>query len=1152
MPGISVLPSPPSGIPPSSQALASTSKSAAAGPVPGGSGGPREDDPVSEIKKHAQDAVIKETRGASAISLLRSARTQTQKGKDHEARGELKEALSAYAKATALALRTIEHKDLLEEKKDKGGVLHDYKDLPHKIRAVEEKLRAIELASTRRSNDNGDGFKSLKDRIRSLEASGLNLPTGRSSAPSKPAPTPPTSPKRLSVQNTANSFASISSPPLKPTTPSSNAPLTFASQSHAFVSPASLGPPSPASSPSSSPLIPTNGFSISEFSTNFPSIDELDESFGVPSLPTGISNGSAGSHRDQRTGDSKVSPSFSIKNLPLSIERPSSTPIPPTVNTFTSRPASPSKPPIPRKPSNLSINNTPSTRASPIDIPKSNSTTPRELRSYLHERKVLLIDVRNQSDFEREHIKASAIVCIEPIILQRANVTADTIDDALNVSAGVQLSCFRMREKFDLVVMYDHSSTSFGRGSPLYVLYEAIFVTYTGPKTLKRPPMMLVGGIEAWRRDFGAAELTSGSSPSEALASTSLTASTSLPISKTPSSNGIGSPPLASSSSNPPAFDSRTLYRSRADTHSGASPSISGSIPPTIQEHRSHYSLDQSAGHMRSPAESSTNGMASQMPLSRRPAMKQPMSTTTNNVSSPRLDPATKAHSDQIVSPSPTLSYSTSNGGPISYPQYPRSAIGPGSSTFVSAQNGTDIASPPQASIPAMTRRRSDFVDQSQEALMNLPSRQIDYPELVASQSIRPPPAAASPALERQASRPWLNQRPSFSLIPAIGPPRISSQYPVVFWGDDKVGVSGLKNLGNTCYANAPLQCLSATIPFAQFFKDTRWKNAINMHNSMGSKGVLSAAFAALVHQMWSSESQLIPSEFMRAIRAINEQYKGSDQHDSQEFLSFLLDGIHEDLNRILKRENYTRTPEQEAELERLPPQIASEQEWQAWRLRNDSIIVDYFQGQLRNQVKCLTCGQTSTTYNTFSILSLPVPHARAGGKAHLKQCLDAFFNSETLEKDDAWDCPRCKTKRSASKSLMLARLPPVLVIHMKRFEAHGRFSDKIDTFVDFPVKGLDLTSYMPPPLPMGADKSQLNGAPMSPDDPRTQLPPYRYDLYGVTNHFGNLSSGHYTASISSGGRWYYCDDSVTKELADSRQVVSQKAYVLFYKRVKA
>jgi len=107
-------------------------------------------------------------------------------------------------------------------------------------------------------------------------------------------------------------------------------------------------------------------------------------------------------------------------------------------------------------------------------------------------------------------------------------------------------------------------------------------------------------------------------------------------------------------------------------------------------------------------------------------------------------------------------------------------------------------------------------------------------------------------------------------------------------------------------------------------------------------------------------------------------------------------------------------------------------------------------------------------------------------------------------------DCPKCKTKRRTSKKLSLARLPPVLLIHLKRFEANGRFSDKVDTFVEFPMKLLDMTDYMPPPLPPGADKSELNGGlPMSLDDPRTQLPPYRYDLYGVTNHYGNLTSGH-------------------------------------------
>lgn len=80
-----------------------------------------------------------------------------------------------------------------------------------------------------------------------------------------------------------------------------------------------------------------------------------------------------------------------------------------------------------------------------------------------------------------------------------------------------------------------------------------------------------------------------------------------------------------------------------------------------------------------------------------------------------------------------------------------------------------------------------------------------------------------------------------------------------------------------------------------------------------------------------------------------------------------------------------------------------------------------------------------------------------------------------------------------------------MLLIHLKRFSAKGPFTDKIETFVEFPLKGLDLTNYMPPPLPPGVSGvSQL-----SPDDPRCQLPPYRYDLYGVTNHFGTLSTGH-------------------------------------------
>jgi ubiquitin carboxyl-terminal hydrolase 8 len=153
-------------------------------------------------------------------------------------------------------------------------------------------------------------------------------------------------------------------------------------------------------------------------------------------------------------------------------------------------------------------------------------------------------------------------------------------------------------------------------------------------------------------------------------------------------------------------------------------------------------------------------------------------------------------------------------------------------------------------------------------------------------------------------------------------------------------------------------------------------------------------------------------------------QFSGSDQHDSQEFLSFLLDGLHEDLNRVLYRPPPQQdSPEREAALEAMPHQIASAQEWKNYRMRNDSIVVDYFQGQFRNRLQCLHCGkvcecehlsnfrpftdnsflQTSTTYNSFMYLSLPIPTGRGITKVSLQMCLDAFVKEEIMEKSDAW-----------------------------------------------------------------------------------------------------------------------------------------------------
>lgn len=202
---------------------------------------------------------------------------------------------------------------------------------------------------------------------------------------------------------------------------------------------------------------------------------------------------------------------------------------------------------------------------------------------------------------------------------------------------------------------------------------------------------------------------------------------------------------------------------------------------------------------------------------------------------------------------------------------------------------------------------------------------------------------------------------------------------------------------------------------------DGRWKTAVNYLNTMGTKGQLTQSFAQILHDLWHQESPVItPYSFrvsstfslvivIRALMKIGkksicthaQQFAGSEQHDSQEFLNFLLDGLHEDLNRILNKEPIVRTPEREAELEKLPQQIASQQEWNLYRTRDDSIVVDFFQGQFRNRMECMTCRKTSTTYNSFMYLTLPIPSAK--NKISLQQCLDAFVQEEVMEKEDAW-----------------------------------------------------------------------------------------------------------------------------------------------------
>ncbi|XP_022765626.1 ubiquitin carboxyl-terminal hydrolase 5 isoform X4 [Durio zibethinus] len=149
-----------------------------------------------------------------------------------------------------------------------------------------------------------------------------------------------------------------------------------------------------------------------------------------------------------------------------------------------------------------------------------------------------------------------------------------------------------------------------------------------------------------------------------------------------------------------------------------------------------------------------------------------------------------------------------------------------------------------------------------------------------------------------------------------------------------------------------------------------------------------------------------------------------------------------------------------------------------------------------------------------------------------LYTCLEAFLREEPLVPEDMWYCPQCKEQRQASKKLDLWRLPEVLVIHLKRFSYIRSMKHKLETFVNFPIHDFDLTNYV-------ADKRSS----------RSQL----YELYALTNHYGGMGSGHYTAHIKllDENRWYNFDDSHISPI-NEEDVKSAAAYVLFYRRVKS
>ncbi|CAK9301902.1 unnamed protein product [Gordionus sp. m RMFG-2023] len=186
-------------------------------------------------------------------------------------------------------------------------------------------------------------------------------------------------------------------------------------------------------------------------------------------------------------------------------------------------------------------------------------------------------------------------------------------------------------------------------------------------------------------------------------------------------------------------------------------------------------------------------------------------------------------------------------------------------------------------------------------------------------------------------------------------------------------GLSGLVNLGNTCFMNSALQCLSNVPPLTEYFVSKKFLQDINANNPLGMKGQIAKAYAKLMESIWTNKHiSFSLRTFKDIVGEFAPTFSGFQQHDSQELLIFLLDGLHEDLNRI-KKKPYIDLKEAEG---RKDEDVAREA-WKHFKMRNDSIVVDTFYGQLKSTLICPVCNKVSVTFDPFSTLSVPLPYKK-------------------------------------------------------------------------------------------------------------------------------------------------------------------------------
>lgn len=334
----------------------------------------------------------------------------------------------------------------------------------------------------------------------------------------------------------------------------------------------------------------------------------------------------------------------------------------------------------------------------------------------------------------------------------------------------------------------------------------------------------------------------------------------------------------------------------------------------------------------------------------------------------------------------------------------------------------------------------------------------------------------------------------------------------------NNMGLTGLTNLGNTCFMNSALQCLSHTYELNDFLSTEEYKKKLNRV----PESLILWEWDKLRKQMWSENCIISPGGFLHSIQRIArikdaELFTGFLQNDLTEFLDFLINCFHNSIKREVKM---TITGDKSTSQDELA--IKCYEMMRIMYKKEYSEMIDLFFGIHVSKVTTKESEYENISPEPFFNLQVELPLKKKN--LNLYDCLELYTSEETIE--GGIEVNNKKKKEEAKKQIQFWSLPKILVITIKRFNNNNR---KDKRFVNFDME-MDLRKYV-----IGYGK-------------KTCI----YELYGVCNHMGGTRGGHYTSYIkNANSKWYLCNDTNVIEITNLEKIKSPAAYCFFYRKKK-